>query len=53
MRTCEAFSPDLTLKASTKTARQLPIGLKARTPNYPQPPTGGRGRGPVRRMPVA
>ncbi|GAA2653744.1 hypothetical protein GCM10010307_65590 [Streptomyces vastus] len=26
---------------------------KARTPDYPQPPTGGRGRGPVRRMPVA
>ncbi|GAA2663905.1 hypothetical protein GCM10010307_84730 [Streptomyces vastus] len=26
---------------------------QARTPNYPQLPTGGRGRGPVRPMPVA
>ncbi|GAA2621011.1 hypothetical protein GCM10010307_04620 [Streptomyces vastus] len=26
---------------------------KARTPDHPHSPTGGRGRGPVRRMPVA
>ncbi|GGK57063.1 hypothetical protein GCM10010094_16780 [Streptomyces flaveus] len=48
------FPAPLKSKSLRLPAPRTSPGLgKARTPDDPQPPSGGRGRGPVRRMPVA